>query len=906
MSNLKRFSEYVPTWGPYSKKYMGVSRIVDESRKEGVRFDFVIHPTVANTNVPVPNVTFPSNYHPWTCNKDMTHFSYRYDLEWKDQVYADVSFTKINDEAFLVRTEFVNNTELCQICLENIFSALEYPYPQHCKVSLPDKCIFFDAENYASFDYAVTRPWDMENPDGMEKGVFIDPLFHGRKGLGDRIDNAHVHFLNLKPFGCEKGDRVEYSVNSEYDFENPVLVVRYKTAGEGEKAVFSLNGREVTFEKSEDLTFKYIPMGKISKGSAVFELVSEGKAGIEFDFFAVAEKEDVDAITAETVLYERKPEITQEETERGFREILTFGEIGQTYCVMTHNKNTRTRELETGVLEDALISRVSNSDITFDELTRTFTGSFSPKKSDEGFYQNTIVHSLYIKPGTSHIEYVVVSKDRFEPLSDEEYERIYNEGKATLKPLGYNKEGEKYTLSNEILKATLLTNVVYPIYRHGDYIVHHTPGKRWDCLYTWDSGFIALGLLEAEPKLAEYVLDTYLSETDNKDFAFLHHGSPVPVQFYQYLEMLKRENDKTNLYSYYDRAKQYYRFMAGRTHGSTTAKFKSGMTTTYDYFYSSSGMDDYPAQAAMIEKKLEKYACPCISSSQVIRIAKIMKMIAAASGHNEDIAEYDSDIEKLTNALNNTAWDEETGYYSYVLHNENGEPEKFFRTDDGENLNKGMDGIYPLIAGACPEDRKKRVLRHIMNEKEMWSNVGVSAVDRSAGYFKHNGYWNGNVWFSHQWFIWKTMLDLGETDFAFKIADTALNAWRREVDHSYYTFEMFNIESERGGWFHNFGGLSAPINVWANAYYKPGIFTSGFDMWVESRTFNEDNTHFTAKCRYFGNNKNCAVVAVMNDMYDYKVMVNGKETAFNERKKGALEISLDTAEKDITLEIIRK
>lgn len=42
---------------------MGISRIMKESAVPGARFDLVIHPTYANSNVPAPNVTIPSEYH---------------------------------------------------------------------------------------------------------------------------------------------------------------------------------------------------------------------------------------------------------------------------------------------------------------------------------------------------------------------------------------------------------------------------------------------------------------------------------------------------------------------------------------------------------------------------------------------------------------------------------------------------------------------------------------------------------------------------------------------------------------------------------------------------------------------------------------------------------------------------
>ncbi len=878
----------MPLWGPYSKKYMGITRIIDKFPESGARFDFSVHPTLWNSNTPVPNVTIPSNYHLWLCKEDYSFYSYRYEMMWKDKVYADVSYSKINDEAYLLRCEYFNNTELSQSLLLNIFGALEYPKAYYCKVSKPEKCVLVSANDYIDFSYAVKRPWDEQNPDGLEKGCFCDNEFFGGRGVGDRIDNAHVHFLNLKPFGCEKNDRISLDLSSDFSFSSPVLALRYRTVTDGD-AEFELNGEKIVFKHSDNLCFAYFPIDYKSDFKA--ELVSLGTAGIELDFAAVIESEDASRLTAEKVKYDYIPEISSENIGNGKRVSLKFSEIGETFCILTHNPKTRERTLDSGCLEDALINRLSNGDPTYDELAETFSGSFMNKKSDEGFFQNTLIHSIFIEPNSTHIEYAVLSKGKFEPLSIEEYERIYNKAKNSCPHASYNKAGEKYALSTDIMRATLLTNVVYPIYKHGENVIHHCPGKRWDCLYTWDSGFIALGLLEFSKELCEYVLNMYLSDESNRDYAFLHHGSPVPVQFCQYLELAKRSENKEQILSYYSRAKLYYDFLAGKTHGSTTKKFNNGLTTTYDYFYSSSGMDDYPAQVAMMNRKMQKYCCPCISTSHVIRAAKILKMFASALGKNEDVEIYNSDIEGFTNALNTVAWDEKSGYYSYTVYDDNNNFCGFLETQDGENLNKGMDGIYPIIAGAVIPERLDRVLSHIKNPNEMWSASGVSAVDQSAGYFMDNGYWNGNVWLSHQWFIWKTMLDLGEADFAFEIANRALEIWKKETDFSYNTYECFNIATQRGGWFHNFGGLSAPVCIWANAYYKPGTVTTGLDAWTDYQNVTEDSAEI--KVKYFGNNEKYTVIVCLSDRYEYSVKVNGNEADFSERTEGCIEITLD-------------
>ena len=135
--------EKMPVWGPYSKKYMGISRVVDSLPQSGARFDFSVHPTVWNSSVPVPNVTFPSNYHLWHCNGDYSYYSYRYELMWKDMIYCDVSFSKINDKAYLMRCEFFNNTPYSwpnfaagPFMLTNFLALLPTP-PAQCVPSLP-------------------------------------------------------------------------------------------------------------------------------------------------------------------------------------------------------------------------------------------------------------------------------------------------------------------------------------------------------------------------------------------------------------------------------------------------------------------------------------------------------------------------------------------------------------------------------------------------------------------------------------------------------------------------------------------------------------------------------------------------------------------------------------------------
>ena len=873
-SNIK-----MPLWGPYSKKYMGISRIVQSLADEGARFDFTVHPTLWNSSVPVPNVTVPSSYHLWSCSPDYSFYSYRYELMWKDMVYADISYSKINNEAYLMRCEFVNNTDLSQNCILNIFGALEFPFANFISLEKPEKCAVVNANDYVSYEYANPRPWDAENPDGMFKGMFRDSDFYKGSGLGDRCENYHVHFLNIKPFGCEKGDKVSYKLSAD-EFTNPKMAVRYRTVTNGD-ALFEINGVKTVFPHSEDLTIAYVDFFENP------EFVSLGEAGIELDFIAVTEQGD--EIRAVKKPYSYVPQIDTCDLGCGHKTTLTYPYEECTFNILTHNKNTRERTLESGSLEDALINRLSNGDHTYDDLKETFSGSFKRKTSDEGFFHNTLIKSVFIEPHTSHTEYVVLSKGDFQPLTDAEYETIYNNAKLSAKAEEFNEQGKKYALSTNILKSTLLTNTVYPVYRHGENVIHHTPGKRWDSFYTWDSGFIGMGLLEFSPDLCRYALDMYLCDDSNKDFCFLLHGSLVPTQFVEYLELLKRTEDKHELDFMYEKTKLYYEFLRGRAHGSTCAKFGNGLLTTYDYWYSCSGMDDYPAQVEMMANKAQEYSCPCLSTSQIIRAGKILKMVASYLGKDDDIAVYDEDIKISSKALNDLAWDEESGYFGYTMYDKDKDKPYIMKTADGENWDKGFDGVYPLIAGAVDGERRERLLSHIKNPNEMWSAAGVSAVDMSASYYFDDGYWNGNVWMSHQWFVWKTMLDNGDGDFAFEIANRALEMWKAETDFTYNTYECFGIKTRRGGWFHNFGGLSAPICIWANAYYKPGTVTSGLDLWTDYQRCTTDSAEISFK--YFGDCDKYTFIVTLDDKNDYKATLDGREIEYFQRVNGAMEFT---------------
>ena len=888
--NLKNTHDLsLPDWGPYSKRYIGISHIPDKS--SGVRFDLSVFPAFYRRKVSVPNVLFENDYHPWEASPNLEYFSFRHELEWKDQVYTDISYSEISPNARLIKLNCVNNTGNNQNLAIHFMASLDFPAIKKnniyapinpAEIKLPPGAKWVDAIDYDDLKFFKTRPQDNLVYDGKMRGEIRADGFINGSGIG----------LN---FGQDKGDLVRYKITIDKQLEDAQLFLRFKLDAD-KQVKFVASGivdEEVTFEGKDGFSTKIINLGKLKAGTYDLSLTSQGGTAIELDGFTVTESDQVDKITIVEKKWNYTPQIIDGPVKNSI--LLKYENVDLYYGLLWHYDMFEIRQWFGRDLGD-FFKRMVN------EHTKTiFEGE------GEGHYTNIFLRPVELSPKSSKTIYGIVccgSKDEVEKYllemnsAKNRYENICASARKHLAVMDGLKEGEKYKFSIERMNAALASNVVYPIYTQKEYIRHSTPGRWWDKLYTWDSGFIGLGLLTTDIQRAIENLNAYTQEPDAQS-AFIHHGSPVPVQHYLFLDLWSKTQSKNLLEYFYPRLKQYHEFLAGRLGSSTTRTLKSNLLKTWDYFYNSGGWDDLPPQKFTHDNKLESTVAPVITTAQAIRTAKILKMAADFLSKREDVKQYDEDISIFSSALQKYSWDEESGYYGYVVHDTEGKPSHILKYQDKINYDMGFDGAYPLIAGICTDSQKEKILSRLKSDKHIWSNAGLSAVDQSASYYKIDGYWNGTVWMSHQWFFWKTMLDLGEADFANKIAVKALDIWKTETEASYNCMEHFLIKTGRGAGWHEFGGLSSPVLIWYSAYYLPGNFTTGFDTWMENKKFDKDFTSLTVDLSYFGNNKKSSLIACMNPKYSYVVKWNGTVLRYKSFSKGTLSI-------DIPLENVKK
>lgn len=513
-----------------------------------------------------------------------------------------------------------------------------------------------------------------------------------------------------------------------------------------------------------------------------------------------------------------------------------YPEVDANYAVLWDYPMSEVRQWRCGKLEQLMPRKVH--DHVFKDL----------KGDKKGHYTANFLRPLVLPAhrDTTILQVIV--------CGSEEYVNGVIESKATNYVGSNEVESHNHPsvpLGIQLLQATLLTNVVYPIDAYGEPIRHFCPGKNWNSLYTWDCGFIGWAMSEIDPWRGYEIIRQYTTARE-EEAPFVHHGTPLATQILAIGDVWERNGcDEAQLREIYPRLKRFYDYMTG-------PRFRkpSGLLETWNIFYNSGGWDDYPPQWKLRpQKELRARTTPMVSTSYYIRCAKILRLIAAhlekaskgklRKGFSDDIKQFDLDITAMSKGILENAWDAGTGYFGYVVHDAAGTPAGIYKTEEGINFNMGLDGVTPIVAGVANSLQQDALLGHIFTEGELWSPYGITAVDQKAPYYRVDGYWNGTVWMPHQMILWKTMLDLGRPDLAKRIADTALENWERECADSYNCYEHFMLATGRGGGWNNFSGLSSPIINWYNAYNKPGTVSTGFGTLVTKAEWADDYSSVT-------------------------------------------------------------
>ena len=833
---------HLPDWGPYTKQYSGISHV--PAVHDGTRFDLAVFPGLFRRRVEVPNVRFEGPWHVWQAAPDLSCYTIRHELEWKDKVYADISFLTAGEQACLIRAELHNDSPDPQDLVLHYAASAHDPTPSGqswtipgADIRLPDSAVLVMANDYEQLQFRQPRPSDGLGWDGLRRGEEAVPGFLSGYGLGMGFGSE----CGKDQFGRSTRRGIEDAVRYRFDLPRPLfhpcLLVRYLNTGK-ESGRFNLGpGQEIVLPPcTEPWVVRFPLRTELEAGPFALTLYGLGMGEVKLDCLVLCEEEEADQV----FLLQRGEGYRPLRLGHGGESLLTlrYPHLAGTYAVGWDYENTQVRQIENDELDVFL------RDTAQDHVHDLLTGN------GKGHFTDVFMRPIPLQPGQTRVIWGAAAWAPAGRQAEETCRRLladraglqarWEEGQWAMAPAAALPHGKDFALGQQLMQGVLCTNVVYPVYTRRQYIRHNTPGRWWDSLYTWDSGFIGMGLAALSLPRGLDCLRAYLTDPHDEEAAFLHHGTLLPTQFLLFAELLNRPESRADALALYQKMRHAYEFFIGRAGGSTTGGMESGLLRPWDYFYNSGGWDDYPAQKQVGLRGLQSCCTPVITTAFAVRCARILAYAARVMGLREAVARYEADAARLTDCLNRVAWDEEAGYYSYVLHDEHKRPEAFLRYKDGTNFNMGFDGASPLFAGACPPDRARRLWEKVKSPDHLWTACGLTAVDRSAPYAREGGYWNCSVWMPYQWIFFKAALDAGDPDFALRIARTALDLWQTECARTYHCFEHFMVDCGRGAGWHQFGGLSAPVVQWYASCCRPGTLTPGFDTFVADAVWGED------------------------------------------------------------------
>lgn len=934
----------LPSWGPYSRHYMGISKLVDGAPFRSM-IDFTFVPGYMRGRAVIPDVNYDCEYHPWTATPDYAYYAVRYDLQGKDTEYCHAEYFPA-ERGYLLKLTYTNHSDCDKEYFATCFAVQRLV--QAASVRVKPGEAWLDGADYQTLDFmSPQRPPDAgENyeafchlnylnmgHDGLRRGVTIQENLVNASGLGNRRSPSYSSVLtieNNRTFLMNPGTRVIWRGDGaphrcaclRFSMANIDEIELALEAGAYSQCLTLRGDKLVGSEEQPALALWTLPEGAATDTLTLRAVAVRGgeKKAFLIDGLLLTDEEDMNDLGARFIAPEANPRFCVHRFPGQKGVALTTDRLKNVTVAMFSPDE---RPVPPPPYSDCSVTNVYSSELSGTRVLRKLNndamlnwGSHNCQLYGDGANHFSGYHAAPIvcRAGESRSVYMalVCDEDGLSPEkaiaraaaivdARENIERRAVQAKNDWLAMQRERTVENpYAFGQERLMCNLLGNVTYPVYIKDGFYRTFTPGKRWGGLFTWDSGMLGIGLAEYAPQYARQILCQYFADADDQDIDAVLHGTQLPLHIYLLFQLYQRTGDKALLREFYPGAKKYYRYFAGMGDLSRYDKFCSGLLCPFEDGYNVEGIDDYPPQHYAGLLGAYDRISPACTGAHAIRTGKLMALMAAEIGEQADIAEIENWNKYLENALQTYSWDEQSGYFSYVWN----DTKKPLYYDEAEtvNFNMGIDGASPIVAGILSEQQLTRVMGHLTTPGQMWTPFGITAVDMTAPYARRDGYWNGKVWIPHQWFFYKALITEGEPEAAVHIARTALDVWEKSVRDTYNCYEQFCSVTGMGEGCHNFGGLSAPIAAFYFDLYEKGRVTAGFDSLVRDLTTSDGAIRFTLSTP--ARAARTAALVCVGEPGVYRVRVGEVETTVY-ADAAALTVRVPRPQGDVRVEITR-
>jgi glycogen debranching enzyme len=295
-------------------------------------------------------------------------------------------------------------------------------------------------------------------------------------------------------------------------------------------------------------------------------------------------------------------------------------------------------------------------------------------------------------------------------------------------------------------------------------------------VWHWDQFFHAIAYRYVDTRLAEDQIrivldhqrpDGMLPDAIYDEGLVTHLTAPVdedvtkpPLAAWTVLKLFEKSG-------HYDFLEEVYEPLLRWHNWWTTACMNGCGLCEYRHPFSS-GLDDSPlwdGGMPVVSPDLNTYIY--IQQESLARIAELL-------GNSADAARFRADAAQWAQRLVNELWDEERGWF-------------VARHDDAPIPILTLFNLLPLWTGQLPPAIVERLLGHLTNPAEFWTEWPLPTVAVSDSHFDPMQMWRGPTWVNINYLFIEALTRCGQHDLARQLRRKTLDLLMRHADiYEYY------------------------------------------------------------------------------------------------------------------------
>ena len=176
--------------------------------------------------------------------------------------------------------------------------------------------------------------------------------------------------------------------------------------------------------------------------------------------------------------------------------------------------------------------------------------------------------------------------------------------------------------------------------------------------------------------------------------------------------------------------------------------------------------------------------------------AKALEKMALDLGLDEEAGKWRNDWEQRSRLINETFWDDETGFYYHVDTEDN---DFSFKTKD-DLKREEIIGFLPLWAGVADRKQAEILVRKLTDPDKFWRKYGIPSLAADDPYYNDKGYWNGPVWVQWNYLIVKGLLHYGYSNEAKELTDRVAAGMIIQLKKNHNLWEFYSPDEDWAGY----------------------------------------------------------------------------------------------------------